>query len=173
MIDADDIARKLLEKDTPEYHNVVSSFGESILRSNGEIDRKALATKVFSSSNDLKTLEDIVHPSVQQQIKARLAEARDSNWKFAVIDIPLLKKGGLEPEIDITILVTAEQGKIIERAVSDGMDKGHALERLSSQPSLEELERAADAKIENNGNLDDLRHKIDELFKSRLQQLIS
>lgn len=172
LIDADEISKQLLEKGTPEYYAVLNSFGEEIHSITGKINRKVLAQKAFSDPENLKKLEDIIHPAVRRTIIERLNDARKTGWKFVVLDIPLLEKSGLKTEIDFIILVTAEKGNIIERAISGGMDEQSVLIRLSAQPTVKELEQVADYVIDNNGNLDDLRSKVDDLFNARLQHLI-
>lgn len=172
LIDADRIAGSLLLKGTPEYEKVVSLFGDHIRKDNGEIDREALAREVFSSKDKLQVLENIIHPSVKRKVEMELLEAQKANRKFAVIDLPLLKKSGLLEKIDYVILVTAPQDQIMERVTTDGMNYKNALERLKHQPSVEEIEQFSNFKIENNGNLDDLRKRIDELFQTELPNLM-
>lgn len=172
LIDADVIAKEGLKKGTLQYFEVVQRFGKSILNNKEEIERRLLARKAFSSTESLKKLEAIVHPFVREEIRERIISARKDGWRFAVIDLPLVAKSGLEKEIDYIIFVDTDTEKIIERARGDGMDKNDAIQRLGSQPTTEELEKISDYKIDNNSSLDILRKQVEELFSRKLDKLI-
>lgn len=172
LIDADEIANEALKKDKPQYSQVLHHFGEDILDGNKEIHRKLLAEKVFSSNENLERLEAVIHPFVRDEIRKKIASVQEDNWKFIVIDLPLVEKSGLREKIDYIIFVRADEEKMIQRATAEGLDYNDAVQRLRRQPSVEELEKLADVLIENSNSLDFLRQQVDELFNQKLNKLI-
>lgn len=130
VIDADIIAKQAVEKGMPAYRQIIDEFGEDILLSNGDIDRKKLGALVFTNEQKRLALNAIVHPAVRQEMLKRRDEAVANREAFVVLDIPLLFESKLESLVDkiIVVSVTKEPstGTSDEAQSADG--------RRSSQP---------------------------------------
>lgn len=171
LIDADEGVHNLLGIDGNCYLDVRSKFGESILNPDGSINREKLAQIVFSDEKKLKDLEKIVHPFVVKEIRESINRYKEENCNMLVVDIPLLDKGEIDDVVDLIIVVDTNIDNQLDRLNSDGVTKEDALKRIKFQPSKEELRKKANITIENNGSLDDLRLKIDEIYEREIKQL--
>ncbi len=116
VLDADEIAHRLIRKDTRGYKRIVSSFGKTILGQRGEIDKARLGELVFSKKNLLTELCRIIHPAVIREIQDKLKEiGRSKKRSIVVIDAPLLVEAGLLDDVDILVVVTCDRARQIER----------------------------------------------------------
>lgn len=162
IIDADELARDCLRPGRKEYREAVKRFGEEILAPAGEIDRKALAGKVFSDPRSLEDLNRIVHPGVIREIEKRMAR---SPRPVRVAVIPLLFEAGMRDGFDVVITVRADPEKVRERTASSrGMTAGEIELRRASQLPLEEKVRRADFVIDNNGSPAETRRQVEEIW---------
>lgn len=171
VIDADELAREVVKKDSQGFKEVVKAFGSSIVSQNGELDRKALGQKVFSDQSKLKVLENIIHPLVRSLSLQKKKELAQNGEKIAFYDVPLLFEKNMEELFDQIVVVNCDpqiqKRRLIER---DGFSSEEAERRISSQLSLEEKVRAAHFTIHNNGSLEDLEKQVAELI-SKLKNL--
>jgi dephospho-CoA kinase len=162
VIDADELAREVVEVDRPGHSAVVGRFGEKVLAANGSLDRGALAALVFNDPVALADLEAIVHPKVRAAIVARLAGEATSDH-VVVVDVPLLVERG-EPEsfgFAGVLVVDAPLDMALERLVSRrGMDRADAQARIATQASRDERIARADFVIMNMGTLDELSEMV-------------
>lgn len=150
VVDADRIAHSAIAKGKPAYRKVIRTFGDGILDSRGNIDRKALGRIVFADRKKLKALNRIVHPEVIRIIKRSAAGAGKA--KAVVIDAPLLVEAGLDRDVDTLVVVASSRKAQLERcAKKRGLSKAEALRRIASQIPLREKIRRADFVIYNNG----------------------
>lgn len=151
IIDADVIARALLERDGAAYDAVVRAFPQ-FATADGTINRRALGAHVFSDEAALNVLNGITHPIIVAEVKKR-AE-REQN---AVIDAPLLLEVGLDAICDTVWLVTADRETRIARIIArNGLSRAEAEARIDSQLPEEEKRKRADRVIENNGTMEEL-----------------
>lgn len=172
LIDADEEVHNLLGVDGNCYLDVRSEFGEPILNPDGSINREKLAQIVFSDEKKLKGLEKIVHPFVVKEIRESIKRYKEEDCNMLVVDIPLLDKAEIDDVVDLIIVVDTNIDNQLDRLNSDGVTKEDALKRIKFQPSKEELRKKANITIENNGSLDDLRLKIDEIYEREIKQLM-
>ena len=161
IIDADIIARQIVETDMPAYREIVSAFGEEILMPDKTINRKKLGEIVFSDEKKLAVLNSITHKAISDEVCRLVNENSD---KPVVIDAPLLFDF---PEIlelcTKTAVVIADTELRIRRIMTrDGLSREIAEKRIASQRPQEELAKLSDIVWENNGNTDDLRSAIIE-----------
>lgn len=163
VIDADRIAREVVEPGGPAFEGVVDRFGEGILTPEGAVDRPALARVVFSDEKALGDLNALTHPAVGAVMSERLAEERDTDH-IVVLDVPLLVEAGRSrPEMAAVIVVDAPEEVALERLMRERhMDRSEALARMSAQASREDRLARADHVIDNSGGLDELRRQVDE-----------
>ncbi len=162
VFDADLAARQVVEKGKPVYKAVFKIFGKEYFRSNGELDRKKLASHVFSHPEDLKKLNILIHPGVIFEC-FRMIEQNRKRSEILVLDVPLLFESKMESLADYTVLVTADPKKILQRAKKNGMPESLTRKILSTQWPLIKKRRLADFVIKNNGSLKELEKKVLEV----------
>jgi len=162
VIDADAIAKEVLEPGQIGYESVVHAFGESILDTSGNIDRKNLAVAVFRDTSQLSKLETIVHPAVS----ARVTQIRESlpATSIVVYDTPLLVEKQLQNQFDKVIIVTADVDIRKLRLVSRGLDSSDIEARIANQATDELRATIADFVIANNGSLHELREHVTQVW---------
>jgi dephospho-CoA kinase len=166
IIDADQIARELVQPHGPAWNELVRTFGEKILQEDGSIDRKKLADWVFGDPNQRKLLNQILHPLITEEMDRRTREIGQKNPKaVVVIDAPLLIEVGYHRRVDKLMVVTSTEAEQIERLkVRDGINSEEALRILSSQMPVEEKVKLADFVIRNEGSLAEVRERAKEVF---------
>jgi dephospho-CoA kinase len=162
IVKADDLAKEVLTKGSPEFEKVLAEFGNQILASTGEIDRKLLAKIVFSDQEKLEKLEQITHPAVQ----AKLANIVKENSKESIIiyEIPLLIEKNLFSKFDKSIAVIADLQLREDRAGNRGIAAIDFQARLTNQTSDDLREKSVDLVIYNNGNLAQLAQEVDQAW---------
>lgn len=162
IIDADLLAREVVEPGTPALAAIIDRFGAQVLR-DGQIDRARLAQIVFADPHARRDLERIVHPAV----RARAAELERAAGDAAVVVhvIPLLVETGQHEDFDVVVTVDADHETQIQRLmVRNGFTRAEAESRIAAQASREDRRRAADVVVDNTGSLTQLREQIDALW---------
>ncbi|GGL19787.1 dephospho-CoA kinase [Planomonospora parontospora subsp. antibiotica] len=166
VIDADKIAREVVEPGTEGLARVVAVFGDEVLRADGSLDRERLGAIVFSDSEKLAALNGIVHPLVGARVaelQSRAAEADET--AIVVYDVPLLVENGLAPMYDVVIVVDAADEVRLDRLTGvRGMSGQDARARIAAQASREDRLAAADIVIRNEGSLEELDARADEVW---------
>ncbi|MFI5525580.1 dephospho-CoA kinase [Streptomyces platensis] len=159
IVDADKIAREVVEPGTPGLAAVVEEFGADVLAADGTLDRPKLGGIVFSDPGKLKALNAIVHPLVG----ARSAELEASAGPDAVVvhDVPLLTENGLAPLYDLVVVVDAAPQTQLDRLVRlRGMAEDEAKSRMAAQATREQRLAVADLVIDNDGPLEALEPQV-------------
>ncbi len=167
IIDADQIARELVQPHRPAWSEIVRSFGKEILQEDGSIDRKKLADRVFVDPDQRKLLNQILHPLITGEMDRRAREIGQKDPEaIVVIDAPLLVEVGYHQRVDKLMVVASTQTEQIERLkVRDGISSEEALRILSSQMPVEEKVKLADFVIRNEGSLVEVRERAKEVFR--------
>ncbi|MEV7786731.1 dephospho-CoA kinase [Streptomyces sp. NPDC088106] len=163
LIDADRIAREVVEPGTPGLRAVVDAFGEEILAEDGSLDRPRLGSVVFSDPERLAVLNSIVHPLVG----ARSRELEEAAAEDAVVvhDVPLLTENGLAPLYDLVIVVDASPETQLDRLVGRrGMTEEDARARMAAQATREQRRAIADIVIDNDVPLDELARRVQDVW---------
>ncbi|MFI8207396.1 dephospho-CoA kinase [Streptomyces sp. NPDC085937] len=163
LIDADRIAREVVEPGTPGLASVVEAFGEEILAEDGSLDRPRLGALVFGDPEKLARLNAIVHPLVG----ARSRELEEAAPEDAVVvhDVPLLTENGLAPLYDLVIVVDASPETQLDRLVRlRGMSEEDARARMAAQAGREQRREIADIVVDNDVPLDALRRRVEEVW---------
>ena len=162
LIDADVLAREVVEPGRPAYGRVVERFGSEVVAPDGKLDRAAIAAIVFNDAQALADLNAIVHPEVGVEIAARLA-TESAGDHVVVLDIPLLVEAGNAERypFDGVLVVDAPVDLVLDRLVSvRGMERADAEARIANQASREERIRAADFVIMNMGSFEELDEMV-------------
>jgi dephospho-CoA kinase len=166
VIDADRIAREVLEPGTPGLAAVVEAFGSEVLTAGGCLDRPALAAVVFADPAARERLDGIVHPLV----RARSAELASALPDDAVVvhDVPLLVETGQAGSYDIVLVVQADPAARIDRLVRRGLTEDDARARIAVQATDEQRRAAADVVLVNDGTPEDLAAQVDRFWSERV-----
>ena len=162
LVDADALAREVVEPGRAAYAKVVERFGEGVVEEDGTLDRAAIADIVFKDAEALADLNAIVHPEVGAEMAARLASQSASD-RVVVLDVPLLVESGGSDRYPLAgvLVVDAPVDLVLERLVNlRHMDRADAEARIASQATREERIRAADFVIMNMGTLDELDEMV-------------
>lgn len=167
LVDADALAREVVEPGTEGLQRIVAEFGDEVLGAHGRLDRPKLGALVFGDSARLETLNGIVHPLVRARAAAMVeAAAVDA---VVVQDIPLLVETGQGSTFHLVLVVDAPDDVRVQRMLDHrGMSVEAARSRMAAQASREDRLAAADVVLDNSGRLEDLVKQVDELWDGRL-----
>ncbi|HTZ11166.1 MAG TPA: dephospho-CoA kinase [Candidatus Margulisiibacteriota bacterium] len=163
LIDADSLAHALLEERGAVYREVVSEFGEKILKKDKGIERKRLAAVVFAERSALKRLNGIMHPEIIRRLKSAIARSKK---KIVILDAPLLLEARLKGLVDKLVVVDIGREKQVER-----LKKGRhfcerdILKRVKSQWPLRKKKSLADFIIDNNGSRSKTREQAVKIWR--------
>jgi dephospho-CoA kinase len=165
VIDADRLAREVVEPGRPAFDEIVAAFGREVVGADGRLDRARLGAIVFADPEARRRLEAIVHPRVFEAERAALAElARTRPGSVAVVDAALLLESGNHRWMDAVVLVAAPRETQIARLMArNGLARPEAEARLAAQWPLEAKRAYADYEIDNGGSLDRTRRQVAEL----------
>lgn len=163
VIDADVLARQVVEPGTPGLAAVVERFGPGILAPNGRLDRPRLGALVFADDGARRDLERIIHPEVRARAAALEREAAPD--AVVVHVIPLLVETGQQGDFDVVVVVDLDPAGQQQRLVArNGLSPGEAAARLAAQADREHRLAAADVVIDNHGTPDDLSEAVARLW---------
>jgi dephospho-CoA kinase len=163
IIDADAIAREVVEPGTPGFDAVVEAFGPTIVGADGRLDRPALAALVFGDEAKRLQLNTIVHPLVGQRTFQLAAVAPPD--AVVVYDIPLLVESDMAAGFEFVLVVEASVETRLARLRERGMGESDARERMAAQASDEQRRGVADTVLDNDGSMDALEAQVDEVWK--------
>ncbi len=168
IIDADIVARSVVEPGMDAYKDIIKEFGQGILNTDKTINRKSLGKIVFSNKEKLKKLNSITHPRIRERVKEEITQIKEAQPERIIISVvPLLIEEGSYKKVDKIILVTASRENQIKRYTDrDGRTEEDAINIIESQMPEEEKAKYADFVLDNNGTLNDIKEKAKELFSS-------
>jgi dephospho-CoA kinase len=164
VIRSDELARQVIEPQTPGFQQVIDRFGKEFVNSEGYIDRAKLAQIVFQDDAALKDLENIIHPLV----RSKTNEIIDQHTSETIIvnEIPLLLEKKMESLFDFLVIVISSEKNRLERLAQRGLTTEQATARMSKQVSDDERKAAADFLIVNDGNLDQLEADVEKIWQT-------
>jgi dephospho-CoA kinase len=168
LIQADELGHQVIEPGGEAYKGVVALFGPEILNPDGSIDRRRLATRVFSDPQQLTSLNALVHPPVKARERALAAAfARDHPDGIAVTEAAILVETGSYKDYDRLIVAVCRPEQQIERSMErDGVSREEVLNRLSRQMPLEDKVKYADFVIDTSGSKENTLHQVRTLYDS-------
>lgn len=168
VIDADRIAHEAIQPGASGYLKVIGAFGTDIVTSDGSIDRKRLGEIVFSDGDQLRRLEQIVHPLVHERIVERLQQV---DKPVVVIEAIKLVEAGLTALCnEVWVVSSPKEAQLARLRASRTLSRAEALLRINAQPPQKEKIKVANVVIKNTGSLEDLRQRVVEEW-ARVQQL--
>ncbi|MEU5879738.1 dephospho-CoA kinase [Spirillospora sp. NPDC047279] len=164
VIDADKIAREVVEPGTPGLAAVVAEFGDEVLLPDGGLDRDKVGSIVFADAERLKALNTIVHPLVGERMQELMDAAPED--AIVVYDVPLLTENDLAGFYDVVVVVDTPVETQLDRLTSRrGMTEEAARSRIAAQATREARRAIADHVIDNSGTIDDLKAKVDAVWE--------
>ncbi len=159
VIDADAVAREVVEPGQPAFHQLVERFGQSVVAPDGTLDRAALAELVFDDDDARADLNAITHPAVGVEMTRRIAAAPPD--AVVVVDVPLLVESGMKRLYEMVLVVEAPRDVRLERLEQRGLTRADAEARMAVQASDEDRRAVADVLIDNTGDLEALERSVD------------
>jgi dephospho-CoA kinase len=163
VIDADAITRELQEPGTEVFEAIVERFGEGVVADDGTLNRQAVADIVFNDPDELKALNQIVHPAVGVEIAERMKAAADTD-DVVILDVPLLVESGRD-DMAAMVVVDLHHDLAVQRLVEHrGFDEEDARARISRQASREDRLAKATKVLDNGGSIEDLIAQVDALW---------
>jgi len=163
VIDADQLARAAIDRGTYGFDEVVTLFGDSILK-DGNIDRRALGDLIFKDPIAKTKLENIIHPFVRKEFEEAVASLKGD--QVLVYEIPLLVETGAHERFDVVITVESEMENRIARLRGRGMHISEIEGRIAAQATREQRIEVADFLIENDGTEDELLRQVENIWDS-------
>ncbi|CAM4443224.1 dephospho-CoA kinase [Paenibacillus phoenicis] len=169
IIDADVIAREIMEPGHPVLAAVSERFGPGVLHPDGTLNRKKLGEIVFSHPEERKALEALTHPAIRAEMKRRMEELEAADpHRLVVADIPLLYESGLDPLYDqIMVVYVPREVQLTRLMLRDGLSKEAAEQRISAQMDIEIKKERADILIDNSGGLEETKRQIDDFWRDQ------
>ena len=173
VVDADALAREVVEPGTPAYAQVVAEFGREVLRPDGRLDRARLGEIVFPDAAKRKRLEAITHPAIRRRFEQIMADLERAGFDGLLIwDAALLIESGGTKNMDRVVVVTTDPATQLRRLVErDGCTEEVARARIASQMPLAIKARYADYVIDNSGTRAQTEVRVREVYRSLLQDL--
>lgn len=167
VIDADVVAREVVEPGMNAYRSIVEHFGKDILLENGAIDRKKLGEIVFHNEDKRKLLNSIVHPEVRKVMLEKRDQAFQRGEIAVFLDIPLLYESGLTWMVDVVLVVYTDEKTQLQRLMKrNHFSKDEALARIRSQMPIEDKRKRADAVIDNRGPVEQSKQQLHTILKN-------
>lgn len=164
IVDADKIAREIMEPGSPVLDEVAAVFGADLIRDDGTLDRAGLARRAFTSEEETAKLNAITHPAIRAHAERQFAAAEARGDQVVVYDMPLLVEQGLHEDMDLTVVVDVDAEERVRRLVSSrGLVEDDARARIARQLDDATRRAAADVIIDNNGPKSELAPQVARL----------
>jgi dephospho-CoA kinase len=169
VVDADEVAREVVERGSEGLAEIVAAFGADVLTAEGTLDRKKLGALVFDQPDERKRLERITHPRIFTRSMQRMAAAASRNEPLALYEAALLVENGSYKMMQALVVVAANEATQVARvAARDGIDETGARARMAAQMPLEQKIAVADYVIWNDGDLAALEARTREVHAALL-----
>ncbi len=172
VIDADEISKKLTEKNGKALKEIEEVFGKEVFDEEGNLDRKRLGNIIFTNEKEKTKLNQIIHPLVQMEIKKTLNDFEEKGEKVVVIDVPLLFETGMACMADEVWLTYAPQEEQIRRLIKrNNLTKKEAMDRINSQWPTEKKRLLANEIIDTTGTKEETADYVKKLFSKHYYPL--
>ena len=164
-INSDEIGHQLLKRGSPVMGALLEAFGADILDQSGDVSRPKLGAIVFNDKAARERLNAIMHPPIVQQSRSEASRlvTEDANCVI-LIDAPLLIEANSQDTVDVIVVVTASTQIQLQRLLDRSLSPAEVQARIDSQMLLSEKVKYADFVVENDGTLEELEQKTDELW---------
>lgn len=168
VVDADIVAREVVEPGTSALKTITEHFGDSILNEDGSLNRPALRTRVFENDDDKQWLNALLHPAIRTEMQKQL---KDATSPYVIFSVPLLIENGLDSLADCVLVVDCSEDTQLERAtLRDGSNIETIKSIMASQATRQQRLAKAQDVIDNNGELSALPDQVKSLHQRYMQQ---
>lgn len=165
IVDADEIARLVVEPGTPTIQAIREEFGQEVLKEDGSLNREKLGERIFSDQKDRDTLNAIIHPAIRAEMLYQKETHLADGANTVIMDIPLLFESKLQSFVDEIIVVSVspetQKNRLIQR---NKLTDKEAENRIDSQLPMSFKEANADAVIDNNGTLEETEKQLKSIL---------
>lgn len=166
IIDADAIARLVVEPGSSVLEEISQQFGAEIVNADGALDREKLGKRIFGSADERRKLNQIIHPAIRKEMLSQKERWQEQGAETIIMDIPLLFESKLQSYVDKILVVSVtpaiQKKRLMER---NQLTEEEAEERIASQLPMDEKERGADAVLYNNGTLEETEEQLDHVLR--------
>jgi dephospho-CoA kinase len=173
IIDADVLAREVVEPGEPAYEDIVAAFGSDVIQANGSLDRKRLGAIVFADAARRKRLEAMTHPRIRERFARRLQELTEQGFAGLVFfDAAVMIESGNYRNMDRLVVVATDEATQRERLQGrDGIGEDEAARRMASQMPVAEKAKLADHVIDNSGDRAATERQVRRVHEALLAEL--
>lgn len=173
VIDADVLAREVVEPGEPALAAIADEFGPRVLTADGRLDRKALGTIVFADADKRRRLEALTHPPIRERFHRQLEALAARGFRGLVLfDAPVMIESGNYKNMDCLVVVIADEASQLARLQArDGLERAEAVRRVGSQMPLAEKATLADYVIDNSGDTADTEAQVRRVHQALLEEL--
>ena len=169
VVDADVVARRVVEPGTEGLANIVAHFGTEIIQKDGTLNREKLGAMIFSAAEKRETLNNLLSAQIRRTIMADTETLVNANQPLIVLDIPLLYEAGYETHCDAVMVVYTTEAVQLERLMArNNLTEEEALNRIASQEPIETKKDRADIVIDNNGPLNHTYEQVETWLKNNI-----
>ena len=163
IVDADALARRVVEPGSPVLARLAEEFGSDIVCRDGTLDRGLLAERAFASERSTRHLNEITHPAIRELAEVEL-ETGEASAPVVVYEMPLLVETGQVSLVDLVVVVDVPEHVQVERAVARGLSEEDVHARMSRQASRDRRLDAADHVVDNAGSVAQTQSQVDALW---------
>lgn len=165
IIDADLVARLVVEPGTSNLREIERTFGNEVMNEDGTLNREALGKLIFDDPAKRKQLNDLMHPAIRSEMLRQRDELFESGQKTLIMDIPLLFESRLQHFVDKILVVSVTEEMQLQRLMSrNSLSEEEASSRIQSQLPISEKEKGADAVIYNNGSIEQSKEQLERIL---------
>ena len=169
VVDADVVARRVVEPGTEGLANIVAHFGTEIIQKDGTLNREKLGAMIFSDAEKRETLNNLLSAQIRRTIMADTETLVNANQPLIVLDIPLLYEAGYETHCDAVMVVYTTEAVQLERLMArNNLTEEEALNRIASQEPIETKKDRADIVIDNNGPQNHTYEQVETWLKNNI-----
>jgi len=166
IVDADVVARLVVEPGTPTLQKIVEVFGEDALMEDGAMNRQKIGSIIFHDEEKRKELNSIIHPAIRQEMLRQRDEYIENGEKTVIMDIPLLFESKLQHFVEKILVVYVSEETQLERLIlRNQLTEEDAKARIASQLPLSEKIHGADAVINNNGTIEETAQQLEAILR--------
>ncbi|RNF40864.1 dephospho-CoA kinase [Planococcus salinus] len=166
IVDADLVARQVVEPGSDTLQQIVSVFGEEVLHENGTLNRPKLGELIFNDPASRKRLNDVIHPAIRKEMIRQRDHYVQQGFDIVIMDIPLLFESKLKHFVDKILVVSVTEENQLQRLMErNGLSEKEARARISSQLPMSLKEEGADAVIYNNGTIEETSHQLRHILE--------
>jgi dephospho-CoA kinase len=169
LVDADAIAREVVEPGSPALGEISARFGQDVILEDGSLHRKRLGELIFADADAKRDLENLLHPRIRQIMMGRMRE-NESLYpdKLVVVDVPLLYESKLESWFSEVMVVYVPRETQLSRLIArDGLTTEQAERRLNAQLPIDEKKARADYVVDNQGSLSATEEQVDTFLRGK------